>query len=409
MTQTPAATSREGIVIVGGSVGGLRTAERLRRLGYAAPITILEASGDLPYDRTALSKKILEVDGDQDSVDLRTRDEIERLDVDLRLHHRASRLDTAAQVVHTAGGEQFAYSELVIATGSEARTLAGAPPGSVCYLRSRADAVQLRERMAAARTATVVGGGFIGSEVAVALARRGIDVTLVEPVGHPLSRVLGDEVGARLAELHARHGVRLLPGRAVLSVLSVHDSGHSGSLVELDDGTTLQCDLVVGGVGASPNTGWLDGSGVSAADGVLCDEYCRTSVAHVYAVGDVARWPNALFGETMRVEHWTNAVEQAATVGWNIVNPHRPKPFAPVPYVWSDQYGLRLQILGRPRPDDELTLAEDDPERGVLVALYRRDDSLSGVFTINAPEQTLRLRRVLADRLSFRRALEVVA
>ncbi len=196
-----------------------------------------------------------------------------------------------------------------------------------------------------------------------------------------------------------------MPGRAVTAV---RESGTDVApyRVVLDDGTTLCTELVVVGIGARPNTAWLDGSGVEVADGVVCDEFCRTGTPKVFAVGDVARWPNSLFDESMRVEHWTNAVEQAAVVAWNLVNPDRLRAYVPVPYVWSDQYGLRLQIVGRPRADDEVRILEDDPAKRVLVALYARQGRLSGAFTLNAPSHAISLRRSLGARASLDQALE---
>ena len=197
-----------------------------------------------------------------------------------------------------------------------------------------------------------------------------------------------------------------MPGRAVTEV---HESGTNlGPYgVVLDDGTTLGTELVVVGIGARPNTAWLDGSGIEVADGVICDEFCRTGTPKVFAVGDVARWPNALFDESMRVEHWTNAMEQAAVVASNILNPDSPRTYAPVPYVWSDQYGHRLQIVGRPRPHDEICIVEDNPAKAVLVALYARQGRLSGAFTLNAPNRVLALRRSLAARASLDQALAI--
>ncbi|MEN3359950.1 MAG: hypothetical protein V7637_3932, partial [Mycobacteriales bacterium] len=320
-------------------------------------------------------------------------------------------LDAARRTVHLDNGRAVEYSTLVVATGSSARELPGVPRTAVHYLRTLADAHRLRTAMESARRAVVVGAGFIGSEVAAAMSARGIEITVVEPAGPPLARVLGNVVGARLARLHEARGVRLLPGRAVTAIRDGGGRGAEGAQkqVVLDDGTTLCADLVVVGVGARPNTAWLDGSAVEVADGVVCDEYCQASAPGVFAVGDVARWPNALFDESMRVEHWTNAIEQAAVVAWNIVNPDRPRPYAPVPYVWSDQYGYRLQIVGSPRADDEVRVVQDDPANTVLVALYAREGRLSGAFTVNAPARAIALRRSLAARVSLDHALEVGA
>ena len=398
-------TDQTGVLIVGGSVGGLRTAEALRRNGYADPITLLEADGHLPYDRPALSKKLLGAGGAAAVVHLRTQQDLDQARIDVRLRARAGSLDTAGRTLRLADGGAIGYSALVLATGARARELPGLPRPAVHYLRTLDDAHRLRGGIESAASAVVVGAGFIGSEVAAAMAERGTAVTVVEPAGYPLERVLGAAVGLRLARLHESHGVRLLPGRAVVELRPTR-AGPAPYRVLLDDGGALPADLVVAGIGAVPNTEWLAGSGIAVDDGVACDEFCRTNVPGVFAVGDVARWPNALFGESMRVEHWTNAMEQAATVAWNVTHPDEPRGYAPVPYVWSDQYGLRLQIVGRPRADDEVRIVEDDPAAPVLVALYSREDRLTGAFTLNAPRRLLTLRRALAARTPLAQVMQ---
>jgi phthalate 3,4-dioxygenase ferredoxin reductase subunit len=401
-------TDPAGLVIVGGSVAGLRTAEALRRNSYPGPITLLEAGGDLPYDRTALSKKLLHAGGATAPVHLRTREDLDKARIEVRLRARVESLDTARRTLHLAGGATAEYSGLVLATGARARELPGLPRPAVHYVRTLDDAHRLRSGMKSARAAVVVGAGFIGSEVAAAIAERGAAVTVVEPAGYPLGGVLGDVVGKRLAALHTSRGVRIRPGRAVTRVRADR-AGPMPFTATLDDGDELPADLVVAGIGALPNTGWLAGSGIAVENGVVCDEFCQTSVTGVFAVGDVARWPNELFGESMRIEHWTNAVEQAATVAWNITHPDRPRGYAPVPYVWSDQYGLRLQIVGRPRADDDVRLVEDDTTAPVLVALYTREGRMTGAFTLNAPSRLLTLRRALAARAPLAQVLEEFA
>jgi NADPH-dependent 2,4-dienoyl-CoA reductase/sulfur reductase-like enzyme len=401
-------TASTDVLVVGGSVAGLRTAEALRRLSYTGTVTILEAGDELPYDRTALSKKVLSPDGDAASIRLRSQGDLDRLGIDFRLRSSAESLDVSRQAVRLADGTAIEYSVLVVATGSTAVELPGVSRSAAHYLRTLADARGLRHGMESARRAVVVGAGFIGSEVAAAISTRGAEVTVIEPASFPLGRVLGEVVGARLAELHESRGVRIVPGRAVTAVHQI-ESVVTPYQVVLDDGTSFDSDLVIVGIGARANAQWLDGSGVEVADGVVCDEFCRAGAAGVFAVGDVARWPNLLFDETMRVEHWTNAMEQAVVVAWNIVNPESPRAYAPVPYVWSDQHGLRLQIVGRPRPGDEVSIIEDDPANAVLVAVYARQGRLSGGFALNAPARAIALRRSLAARASLKHALDIHA
>ncbi|GAA0835217.1 NAD(P)/FAD-dependent oxidoreductase [Streptosporangium amethystogenes subsp. fukuiense] len=389
-------TDRSDVLIIGGSIAGVRTAEGLRRLSFEGGITILEAGPDLPYDRPALSKQILTGGGSAESVMLRSQADLDKARIELRRGCRGVGLDVGARTVRLADGTAIEYSDLVIATGSVPRRLPAAParPG-VHYLRTLQDALDLRDVVDAPARVVVVGAGFIGSEVAAAAAVRSASVTVVEPYAFPLSRVLGDLVGKRLARLHESRGVQLVLGR---SVSDVGDDGAGGRRVVLDDGTTLDCDVVVVGIGATPDTDWLAESGLDVADGVVCDEFCRASAPHVFAAGDVARWPNPLYDEPMRIEHWTNAVEQAGVVAWNIARPDSPRAYSPVPYVWSDQYGSRLQIVGRPRAEDEVRIVLDGPAGDSLVALYVRDGGLAGAFALNAPSQLLALRRALAAR-----------
>jgi NADPH-dependent 2,4-dienoyl-CoA reductase/sulfur reductase-like enzyme len=401
-------TDRTDVLVVGGSVAGIRTAEALRRFSFTGAITILEASDDLPYDRTALSKSFIALSGNTASISLRSREDLDRLGIDLRLRTSATWLDASRHLVHIAGGGTVEYSALVVATGSSAVELPDLSSPRTHYLRTLTDARRLRNAMEPARAAAIVGAGFIGSEVAAAISARGIATTVIEPAGFPLCRVLGELVGERLAQLHQSRGVRLVLGRAATAVRQTGSNLAPYSVV-LDDGALLATDLVVVGIGARPNTEWLASSGIEVADGVICDEFCQASVTDVFAVGDVARWPNSLFDMPMRVEHWTNAVEQAAVVGWNIVNPDQPRRYAPVPYVWSDQHGNRLQIVGHPQLDDELCVIEDDPVNAVLVALYARQGLLKGAFTMNSPSSTAALRRSIAARASLEQAMRVNA
>ncbi|MFC5824631.1 NAD(P)/FAD-dependent oxidoreductase [Nonomuraea insulae] len=392
-------TDHSDVLIVGGSIAGVRTAEGLRRLSFEGGITILEAGQDLPYDRPALSKQVLTAGASAESVMLRSPADLDKARIDLRRGSVGVGLDADARTVRLADGTVITYSDLVIATGAAPRELPSVParPG-VHYLRTVQDAVRLRDAVGAPVRVVVVGAGFIGSEVAAGAAARSASVTVIEPFAFPLSRVLGDLVGKRLAQLHESKGVQLVLGR---SVSGIEDVGATGKRVVLDDGTALSCDVVVIGIGAIPNTNWLAGSGLYVADGIVCDEYCRASVPNVFAVGDVARWPNPLFAESMRIEHWTNAVEQAGIVAWNLTHPDSPRAYAPVPYVWSDQYGNRLQIVGRPRAEDEVRIVLDDPADDSMVALYLRDQRVVGAFGQNAPSQLLALRRSLAARASL--------
>jgi 3-phenylpropionate/trans-cinnamate dioxygenase ferredoxin reductase subunit len=256
----------------------------------------------------------------------------------------------------------------------------------------------------------VLGGGFIGAEVAAAARKRGLDVTMIEMLPAPMSRSLGPTVGTLLARLHEDHGVRVRLGTTVAAVR--RDGGGRVAQLELVNGSVVPADVVIEGLGATPATGWLAGSGLDLADGVGCDADLRVlgpagvfAAAGLFAAGDVARRPHDLLGEAVRIEHWTNVGEHAEIVAAAMMG--APRPRATPPYVWSDQYGHRIQVVGRPRPDDAVTVIEDSGKGG-HVAVYERDGIVSGVFTIDSPRVMLMGRRAISGRLSSREFLGLI-
>ena len=376
------------VVVAGAGLAGLRTAERLRRLGHTGPITVAGAEEHLPYDRPPLSKSVLaEVTADRPPL----RDEdYAPLDLDLRLGVRATGVDVAGRRL-LLGAEAVEYDRLVIATGVRPRLPAlFASWAGVHVLRHWEDCVALRAELAGARSLVVVGAGVLGCEVAATARGLGLDVTLVERLDQPLSPVLGPAIGAHLAGLHRAAGVRVRCGTEVTGLKG--DGRVAG--VELADGTVLLADVVVVAVGSVPNTEWLAGSGIAVDDGVVCDRTGRTSVPEVYAAGDVARLPHPWAGGTVRFEHWTGAVDTAQLVAANLLA-EEPKPLAAVPYFWSDQYGLRLQALGLPSPADEFAVVDGSLGSGRFLAHYRRDGVVTGAAAIGMPGPLAKCRRLI--------------
>jgi NADPH-dependent 2,4-dienoyl-CoA reductase/sulfur reductase-like enzyme len=374
------------VVIVGASLAGTRTAQALRMKGFDGTITLIGDEDRPPYDRPPLSKEHLRAGPPASPTPLLDQ----ALDVDLRLGTTAVRLDTRAREVQTGTGERLRYDRVVLATGSRPRTwpLAAGRSG-ILMLRTVADADLLRAALEERPRVAVLGGGFIGSEVAAAARERGLHVTIIEMLPAPMSASLGPQAGHLLGRLHAEHGVDL---RCGTTVTQVRGAGRVEQLV-LADGAVLDADLVVVGIGAVPVTGWLADSGLDVTDGVRCDEHLRAiGPGDVYAAGDVANWPHPLFGR-LRVEHWTNAQEHAALVAAAIVGDARPADA--VPYVWSDQYGRRIQIVGRPHPSHAATIIED-AESGQHIAVYQDQGQVRGVLTIDAPKSMLRGRRAIA-------------
>ncbi len=381
------------LVVVGASLAGLRAVEAARKAGHDGPITLVGDEPHVPYDRPPLSKAYLDVagpgGGEPTPTTFREKAHlVDELGVDLVLGAPATGLDTGVREV-LVGDDRVPYDALVIATGARARTLADSEDlAGVHALRTLDDAVAVRRELDRGVKVVVVGAGFIGSEVASGARKRGLDVTVVEALETPLVRACGEAPGRWIAGLHEKHGTRLLCGNGVAGL---HGSGRVRA-VELTDGTVLDADLVVVGVGAIPNTEWLEGSGVAVGDGVVCDETLATSVPGAYAAGDVASWVNPAFGRRQRLEHWTSAAEQGAAAARNALDPANATPYRTVPYFWSDWYDVRIQFVGSPQAD-EVLLVDGDPEAGERwIALYRAGDRLVGALTVNGQTEVMKYR-----------------
>ena len=392
-------------MVVGASLGGLRAASALRTFGFEGRITLVGDERHLPYDRPPLSKEVLTGEKEPADVVLRPAPFFEEQEIELRLGSAAAGWDAESRTVILADGEELGYEAAVIATGARARTLPGTGglPG-VHVMRTVDDAKAIRSSLETARRLAVVGAGFIGSEVAASARNRGLEVDILEAAEQPLAAAVGREVGERCAALHARYGVGLRCGTGVTGVREEENQ----LAVETSDGSEVRCETVVVGIGVIPNVEWLEGSGVAVERGaVVCDQFLRTSLDGVYAVGDLAEWDNPRFGRRMRVEHWTNTVEQAAAVARNIcrtLDGEEPVPYEGVPYFWSDQYGHRLQLAGL--AGDDVTFVEDPPDEPALLALYREGDRLAGVFAIDRTAPLMKLRRLLLKGASFQEALQ---
>ncbi|MFB7508344.1 NAD(P)/FAD-dependent oxidoreductase [Streptomyces broussonetiae] len=394
------------VVIVGASAGGLSTAEALRRAGHEGPIALVGEEPEPPYDRPPLSKQLLGGHWDADRLALRSSAELGDLELDLRLGVPATGLDQQARSVLLADGREIEYDALVVATGARPRRLPGtAGIVGVHTLRTLRDALALRARLGPGMRLVVVGAGFLGTEVAAAARGLGVRVTLVEPAPVPLAAAVGEQAGRFLTGLHQEHGVELRTGATVTEVLH---AGGRVSGVRLADGAgsdVVAADVVLVAIGCTPNTEWLADSGLTVRDGLVCDEYCAAAPG-VYGVGDVARWYNPLFAAEMRVEHRTHAGEQATAVARELAGTGERRPFAPVPYFWSDQYDTRVQAHGRLRGHDEARVLDSDPARRRLLVVYRTGDRITGVLAAGLPPRMLRgWRALVAARTPWQAAL----
>lgn len=399
------------VVIVGASMSGLRTAEQLRARGWEGPITLVGEEPHLPYNRPPLSKEALTRPPERslrewhDDVAFRRRGSVD--DVQWRLGSQVVAADLTARTVKLDDGETLGWSGLVAATGLRPRRLPADWPirGRLC-LRSLDDAIRLRQRLRPNGHVVVVGGGFIGCEVAATANRLGCRVTVVEPLEAPLAGAIGVDAGRAVARYHERTGIDFVTGHGVAEVTATGRGGDRVRGVRLDDGRELQADLVVEAIGATPNVSWLGGNDLDLSDGVLCDADLRVEGRPgVVAVGDVARFPNPRYDATARrVEHWcipTDTAKRAArTLAADLRGePLTDPPFAPLPSFWSDQGDLRLQSFGSTGIADASTVAEgslDDLAGGVVVE-YLRANRLVGVLLINQPPNTYRAFRERVD------------
>lgn len=393
--------SERHLVVVGASLAGLRAVEAARKTGFAGPITLIGGETHLPYDRPPLSKAYLEEGPVPESTQFRDAQTYsEELDVTLLLGRRATFLNTAQKTVGVGDTDVY-YDALVVATGADARTLPGTEGlAGVHSLRTIDDAVAVRAALDAGARTVVVGAGFIGSEVAAGARKRGVDVTIVEALATPLVRAVGERMGAAIATLHERNGTPLLCG---VGVSAVEGNGRVERVI-LSDGTVLPADLVVVGVGCVPATDWLEGSGLTLDNGIVCDETLYTGADGVYAAGDVVRWHNALFDRSQRLEHWTSAAEQGAVAARNALDPERSKQYSTVPYFWSDWYDSRIQFVGVPQAD-EIIVADGKLDSDRWVALYREGDRLVGALSLNGQAVIMKYRGLLMKGATWEDAL----
>lgn len=381
------------VVIIGGAAAGLACAEGLRRHGHQGEIVIVGDEHDESCDRPPLSKQVLSGQWKPERAALMPPARIERVGAVLHAG-RAARLDVVGHRVELAGGAVLGYDAVVAATGVRPRTLPGADVAGVHVLRTLADAVALRGALGMGKRLVVVGGGFLGLEVAATARQLGTEVVVLEPLPTPLASRLGSHVAERLLAEHASHGVEVLCGVGAAEILTAEgtDGTPVATGVRTTTGRSLAADAVLVAIGSVPNVEWLADTDLDIDDGVACDAFCNAG-PDVWAAGDVARWFHAGLGRSIRLEHRLNATEQGQVVGRNIVG-ESPQAFTPTPFFWTDHYDVKIQLAGVV-PPDAIERTELD-EGGSVIRSFSVDGRLLGVVGWNAAKALVLYRRELA-------------
>lgn len=363
-------SGRRKIAIVGTSAAGASAAATLRADGFDGSITLIGEESALPYERPPLSKDFLAGTAVFEKLLIRPQEFWAEHDVDLRLGVQALDLDPQSRTLTLSGGAQVQADAIIVATGGRSRELnvPGAELSGVFGLRTLADSEAIREAALSGGHAVIVGMGFIGAEVAATLRGLGVEVTIVEPLSVPLERVLGEQIGSVVGDLHAEHGVQMIFGDGVVGF-----DGESGHVREVatSSGRRVKADVVVVGVGMVPETSLLANTGVEILNGVVVDEFARTAVEGIYAAGDVANHFHPLYGRHIRTEHWTHAVDHGAVAARSVLG--TASAYDTVPWVWSDQYDVALQYAGVHTGWDALVVRGDLAARDAI-AFYIRDD-----------------------------------
>jgi NADPH-dependent 2,4-dienoyl-CoA reductase/sulfur reductase-like enzyme len=391
-----------GVLIVGGGLAAQRCAETLRRRGFEGPVRMACAEPEPPYDRPPLSKELLTGEAEEKSVAYRPAWWYEENRVELLLGARAEALDPGRRVVSLHSGAELSYGKLLIATGGAARRLPFLEGfENVHTLRTLADARRLRADLTSGARLAVVGAGFIGQEVAAAARRLGLEVTMIEALETPLAPILGAEVGRWFADLHLGEGVRVMTS-AMLE--AAHGNGRVEELA-LADGATVACDAIVVGVGTSPATAWLRGSGLEES-GVRTDTSARTRLPGVFAAGDASVPFDPRFGVHARTEHWDAAAWQGSAAARAMLGEHPGTP--PLPSFWSDQYGHRIQYVGHAHHADAVVI-EGDPDECDFEATFMRGGAPVAGLTVDRPRAIPALKRRIDDAHRPARAREEAA
>ena len=400
------------IAVVGGSLAGLRAVETLRTDGFAGDITVVNAENTAPYDRPPLSKKFLSGEWEADRIHLRKTSDIEALNAQWFNNTQATALNVATRELTLSTSSVLQFDACIIATGGIARELPQQPHArGIHQLRTLNDAQGLREELQPGKKLVVIGAGFIGLEAAATAVARGCTVTVLEGLPAPLIRGLGEEMGTAATAIHATQGVNIHCNVRVQGIETLAGSVTGVRISDASGESVVPADVVLVGIGVAPATQWLEGSGLTVNDGVVCDAHLQAAPG-VFAAGDVARWVNGLYSDlepTMRVEHWTTAAEQGAHAARNAlahINNTPLVPYSAVPFFWSDQFTSRIQFLGRSTDAEEIRVVAGSVDEGKFAAAYMRAGRLVGVLGVSMPKVVMPSRKLLEAHTPWQAALE---
>jgi 3-phenylpropionate/trans-cinnamate dioxygenase ferredoxin reductase subunit len=382
----------ERFVIVGGGQSGAQAATTLRESGFGGSLVMVGEEPDLPYQRPPLSKKFLLGEQSAERIELRPASYYRDLDVEVRTGIGARRIERDAKRLHLTNGDSVPYDKLLLATGSRPRSLPipGAGLAGVYYLRTKADAVRLRADMIAGQHLVVIGGGYIGLEIAAAGVSLGLRVTVLESAPRVLGRVTGTRVAEHFTALHRSRGVEV---RCCATVERLEGAGRVSAL--RCDGESLQADLVMVGIGVTACDTLALEAGLPCDDGIVVDANCRTGDPAIFAAGDCTNHPNPLVGRRLRLECVHNAVEQAKCAALNMLGEDRD--YAIAPWFWSDQYDTKWQSVGLSAGHDS-TVLRGDPAEGRFAFFYLTGGVLTAVDAVNSPRDFMACRKLIPQR-----------
>jgi 3-phenylpropionate/trans-cinnamate dioxygenase ferredoxin reductase component len=370
--------SEQTFIIVGASLAGAKAAEELRTAGFDGRVLLIGAESERPYERPPLSKDYLRGESEREKAYVHEAGFYEQHQIELETDSTVTAIDPAGSRVTLTDGRAFGYDRLLLATGADPNriSIGGAELDGIHYLRTLADCDTLRERLATGGRVLVVGAGWIGSEFAAVARQRGLDVTVVDPNSLPLEHIFGAEIGAFYRDVHRDHGVELILGEGV----EAFEGEGAVQRVRTTTGRVIECDFVVVGVGAAPRVELARDAGLEIDNGILVDEKLQSSAPHVFAAGDAARATHPFYGERIRVEHWSNALNQGPAAAHAMLG--EPVSYDRIPYFFSDQYDVGMEYSGHAPKWDEVVF-RGDPAQGEFIAFWLRDGCVLAGMNVN--------------------------